>query len=104
MSQTVYTNKFYLVKPISDSIQNNSVDYPLKSYHSWTNQRGYGNIVIASNDCKNNIYGAIYPWNRIPPLQSPFDTFVKIENAWSSKSMECPSQNPSYQYQSTWKQ
>lgn len=89
MNQTTYTSKFYLVKPLGDNIQNNHVDYPLNSYHTWSNQRGYGNIVVGTNDANHNIFGSIYPWNRIPQLQSPYDTFVKIENAWSTKPMNC---------------
>jgi hypothetical protein len=104
MNQTVYTSKFYLVKPLGDNVQNNNVTYPSSSYHTWTNQRGYGNIVVATNNVENTIVGSIHPWNRLPPLESPFDTFVRIESAWSTKPMDCPKQNPSYQYQSTWKQ
>jgi len=71
-------------------IQDNVVDFPAETRHNWSNQRGYGNIVVATNaeQC-NNIYGKVYPWNRIPPLSQPTDTQVDTQMAWSNRNV-CP--------------
>jgi hypothetical protein len=92
MNQTTYTSKFYLVKPLSDN-QDNKVDFTPNSYHTWSNQRGYGNIVVATNDSSNAIRGSINPWNRLPPMEKTFDTFVRIESAWATNPMNCNSKN-----------
>jgi len=53
-------------RPVVVLNNDNVVKYTSTNSHSWSNQRGYGNIVIASNDTCNNIHGTVNPWNRIP--------------------------------------
>ncbi len=52
----------------SKVIQDNSVNFPLKNNHSWSNSRGYGNIVIGTFDSCNNMHGRIHPYNRLDKL------------------------------------
>ena len=70
--------------PPTNVIQSNIVETADETKHVWTNQRGYGNIVIATIDNKNNVVGSVSPWNRIPSLTYPTDTNVKPSNAWSN--------------------
>ncbi len=70
-------------EPPMNVIQNNSVKFNKKSNKSWSNTRGYGNIVIGTHDTENNIHGRVHPWNRIFPLSSPFETPVDVKDAWS---------------------
>jgi hypothetical protein len=86
--QTAYTQKNYLVQPLA-TVQTNEVDYPQQSFHMWSNQRSYGNVVVGTSDDKGNILGKVSPWNRLSSAQHPYDTFVKIENAWSTNPNMC---------------
>ena len=63
-------------------IGNNKVDFKTVNSHSWSNQRGYGNIVSATNDTCNNIHAKIKPWNRIEPAHSPYFTNADVKMAW----------------------
>tara|TARA_Y100000389_G_scaffold79344_2_gene76093 strand:+ start:2884 stop:3222 length:339 start_codon:yes stop_codon:yes gene_type:complete len=54
-------------------IQDNNVQFELQNNHSWSNSRGYGNLVIGTFDSCNNIHGRVHPWNRIRPLNSKRD-------------------------------
>ena len=56
-----------------------------RHFSVWTNQRGYGNIVVATIDNKNNVVGSVSPWNRIPALTYPTDTQVNPANACSNR-------------------
>lgn len=49
-------------------IQDNGVNFPLKNNHSWSNSRGYGNIVVGTFDSCNNVHGRVHPYNRLPKL------------------------------------
>lgn len=66
-------------------IQDNSVDFKFSNTNTWSNTRGYGNIVIGTSDLQNNIHGRVHPWNRINPLSSPYQTPVVVKNAWAKK-------------------
>ena len=71
-------------------IQNNLVDFKPVDNHSWSNQRGYGNILLATVDNQNNVKGSIHPYHRIQPLRQPYDGPADIYNAWrmnKAKSM-----------------
>ena len=61
---------------------NNVINIP-RSSHSWSNQRGYGNIVVGSFDTCSNIYSKVHPYNRIPPLSIPTETNVDTNMAWN---------------------
>jgi hypothetical protein len=86
--QTTYAQKNYLIQPLAN-IQTNEIDYQQQSFHMWSNQRSYGNIVVGTSDDTGNILGKVSPWNRVPSMQHPYDTFVKIESAWSSNPNSC---------------
>lgn len=64
-------------------IQNNNVDFQFSNSNTWSNARGYGNIVIGTSDTQNNIHGRIHPWNRIHALSSPYQTPAVVKNAWA---------------------
>uniref|UniRef100_A0A6C0JIA6 Uncharacterized protein n=1 Tax=viral metagenome TaxID=1070528 RepID=A0A6C0JIA6_9ZZZZ len=70
-------------EPPREVIQSNNVDFTKTYNKSWSNTRGYGNIVVGTHDTCNNIQGRVHPWNRINPLSSPHDTPVVIKDAWS---------------------
>jgi len=63
-------------------IQNNLVDFKPVNNHSWSNQRGYGNILVATSDNQNNIKASVHPYHRIQPLRQPYDGPADIYNAW----------------------
>lgn len=69
-----------LSKVVSDNkiIENDQIK------HSWSNQRGYGNINIESLNKNNDIYLESYKYNRIFPLTKPFYTNVDTKQAWSN--------------------
>ena len=71
-------------KPPSKVIGNNTVNFKTVNTHSWSNQRGYGNIVTATNDTCNNIHAKVKPFNRIEPLSAPFFTNADVKMAWRS--------------------
>ena len=48
----------------SNVIQDNTVNFDLKNNHSWSNSRGYGNVVVGTYDSCSNIHGKVHPWNR----------------------------------------
>ena len=70
-------------EPPSKVIDSNEVDFPTDSSHFWCNQRGYGNVVIATYGTCNNIYGKVNPWNRIPQLSDPYTSPADIKMAWA---------------------
>tara|TARA_B100001093_G_C26837431_1_gene1019015 strand:+ start:585 stop:1052 length:468 start_codon:yes stop_codon:yes gene_type:complete len=63
-------------------IQNNLVDFRPVDNHSWSNQRGYGNILLATADNQNNVKGSVHPYHRLQPLRQPYDGPADIYNAW----------------------
>tara|TARA_B100001093_G_scaffold346014_1_gene330658 strand:+ start:777 stop:1235 length:459 start_codon:yes stop_codon:yes gene_type:complete len=63
-------------------IQNNLIDFKPVNNRSWSNQRGYGNILVATSDNQNNIKGSVHPYHRIQPLRQPYDGPADIYNAW----------------------
>lgn len=65
----------------SNLIQTNKVDFKTTT-PTWSNSRGYGNIVIGTHDTCSNVHGRIVPYNRLPPLQEPYDTNVEVNDAW----------------------
>ena len=69
-------------------INNNYVEYPSVKTHSWSNTRGYGNIVLATNDSCNNIHGKVKPWNRIESLNCPYNTPVDVSMAWNVNKVQ----------------
>jgi hypothetical protein len=78
-SQTTHCLEYKAPKEI---INDNIVDFDTTNSHSWSNQRGYGNIVMATNDTCNNIRGKVHPWNRIPKLNNPYSSPADIKMAW----------------------
>ena len=64
-------------------IQNNNVEFNFSNSNTWSNTRGYGNIVVGTSDNQNNIHGRIHPWNRIHPLSTPYNTPVVVKDAWA---------------------
>ena len=48
----------------SKVIQDNTVNFDLKNNHSWSNSRGYGNVVVGTYDSCSNIHGKVHPWHR----------------------------------------
>lgn len=71
--------------PIMNIIQDNKVDFTSECKHNWSNQRGYGNIVISTQDNCNNVLGRVAAYNRIPTLSLPTSTNVDPQYAWSNK-------------------
>ena len=69
-------------------IQDNEVNFKPQWAHSWSNTRGYGNIVVATNDTCNNIHGRVHPWNRIQPLSMPYDGPAVVKDAWKMNEAE----------------
>ena len=69
-------------------IQDNEINQKPNWSHSWSNQRGYGNIVVATDDTCNNIHGRVHPWNRIAPLSMPYDGPAVIKKAWKMNKAE----------------
>ena len=67
----------------SNVIDSNLVDFEPTDSHSWSNQRGYGNIVVATYDTCNNIHGKVNPWNRIPKATNPYSSPADIKMAWA---------------------
>lgn len=67
---TTKTTHSQLMEAPSKVIQDNSVNFSLQNNHSWSNSRGYGNIVIGTYDSCSNIHGRVHPYNRIPKLPS----------------------------------
>ena len=66
--------------------ENSSIDFNLLNNHSWSNQRGYGNIQISSFDDCNNIKGEVFNWNRIPKQYKPYSSPANVNIAWSKNS------------------
>ena len=69
-----------------DVNENNSINFNLLNNHSWSNQRGYGNIQIGSFDSCNNINGEVFNWNRIPKQYKPYSSPANVNIAWSKNS------------------
>lgn len=69
-----------------DITENNSINFNLLNNHSWSNQRGYGNIQISSFDSCNNINGEVFNWNRIPKQYKPYSSPANVYMAWSKNS------------------
>jgi len=67
-------------------ISNNNINFNLLSNHSWSNQRGYGNIQVSSFDDCNNLKGKIFNWNRIPKQYNPYSSPANVNMAWSKNS------------------
>ena len=67
--------------PPQNVVQNNKVPVGVVSNKSWSNVRGYGNIVVATHDTESNMHGRLHPWNRINPLSSPYETPVVTKQA-----------------------
>tara|TARA_B100000575_G_scaffold294356_1_gene309751 strand:- start:4283 stop:4687 length:405 start_codon:yes stop_codon:yes gene_type:complete len=76
---TTHTQEF---GDINNVDQDNGVDFAIGNNHSWSNVRGYGNIVVGTNDSRNNIHGRVHPYNRIASLKNPHDTLVDTSMAW----------------------
>lgn len=66
--------------------ENSSINFDLLNNHSWSNQRGYGNIQISSFDSCNNIKGEVFNWNRIPKQYKPYSSPANVNIAWSKNS------------------
>ena len=62
-------------KLLNESIVNdNKVDFDTSNNPSWSNQKGYGNIVVGTFDDCSNIHNKYYNWNRIPALTKPYSS------------------------------
>tara|TARA_B100001093_G_scaffold519364_1_gene608029 strand:- start:279 stop:644 length:366 start_codon:yes stop_codon:yes gene_type:complete len=64
-------------------VQDNAVPSGLVSNKSWSNVRGYGNVVVATHDTENNMHGRVHPWNRLNNMASPYETPVVTKDAWN---------------------
>lgn len=80
MSTTTHCQAY---RPPMEVIQDNTFPSPHFNERSWSNHRGYGNIVVATHDTCNNIRGRVHPWNRIPKLDMPYSGPAVIEDAWN---------------------
>tara|TARA_B100000963_G_scaffold45853_2_gene34250 strand:+ start:609 stop:1046 length:438 start_codon:yes stop_codon:yes gene_type:complete len=69
-------------------IQDNEIGEKPKWTHTWSNVRGYGNIVVATNDSCNNIHGKVHPYNRISSLSMPYDGPAVVKDAWKMNKAE----------------
>lgn len=67
-------------------IKENIINFDILSNHTWSNQRGYGNIMLGSNDNCNNLNNKIYNWNRIPKQNNPYSTPANVDMAWAKYS------------------
>lgn len=74
--------------PPQNVVQDNAIPTNKVSNKSWSNVRGYGNVVVATHDTQNNVHGRIHPWNRITPLNNPHDTPVVVKDAWSTNRIK----------------
>ena len=54
----------------SNVIQDNTVRFDLKNNHSWSNSRGYGNVIVGTYDSCSNIHGKVHPWNRFNGMKT----------------------------------
>jgi hypothetical protein len=86
--QTVVATQQKLLHPLAN-IQTNEIDFKQESFHTWSNQRGYGNIVAGTSNHQGNIMGKVAPWNRLPAMKHPYDTLVQIDSAWSTNPNMC---------------
>jgi hypothetical protein len=86
--QTVVAKQQQILQPLAN-IQTNEIDYPQESQHTWSNQRGYGNVVFGTSNPQGDIMGKVSPWNRLPSMKHPYDTLVQIESAWSTNPNTC---------------
>ena len=57
------SNKCIPYNQPSKLIKNNKINYSIKNSHSWSNQRGYGNIIVAKSDTCNNIHTKVKSYN-----------------------------------------
>jgi hypothetical protein len=69
-------------------IQTNKINFKPTDNKSWSNQRGYGNILVATYDRENNIKGSVHPYHRIYPLKQPYDGPADIYNAWRMSKID----------------
>ena len=65
-----------------DVIQDNHVG-PEQFKHTWSNQRGYGNIVFAKNGKDNKPKINVKPYNRLNRMDCPYSTDVNVQSAWN---------------------
>ena len=70
----------YIVR--QNIIQDNSV--PREHFkHTWSNQRGHGNIVFGKNSNINKSKINVQPYNRINKIGSPYSSNVDTKMAWN---------------------
>lgn len=69
-------------------IQDNEIKEKPKWTHTWSNVRGYGNIVVATNDSCSNVHGRVHPYNRIKALSMPYDGPAVVKDAWKMNKAE----------------
>jgi hypothetical protein len=69
-------------------IQDNEIKEKPNWTHTWSNVRGYGNIVVATNDSCNNVHGRVHPYNRITKLSMPYDGPAVVKDAWKMNKAE----------------
>ena len=79
-------NKFY--NSPNNVTQDNTVSEESKSTHSWSNQRSYGNIVVATHDTCNNVHGRIHPFNRLHALSEPYIGPAVKKDAWNMNKVK----------------
>ena len=82
-TNTTHCKKYSVPKNV---IQDNIIDYNVSSVHTWSNARGYGNIVVCNNDSNNNILGRKHPYNRIPALHHEYSGLKN--HAWNNNKDE----------------
>ena len=68
------SNCGYKTPELNNIVSENKIDYKLSSNHTWSNQRGYGNIIVGNLDTCNNIHTRVHPYNRIDRLNYPFQS------------------------------
>jgi len=78
--QTIHRLPFGIPKNV---IQDNTVEN-IKVHHTWTNQRGYGNIINAHLTLDGVISARVSPWNRLPPLSMPYSGPAQGTTAWGA--------------------
>jgi len=78
--QTIHRLPFGIPQNV---IQDNTVNYEVN--HSWTNHRGYGNLINAHLKPDGVISARVAPWNRMPPLTIPYSGPAEGTNAWRNK-------------------
>ena len=56
--------------------------------HTWSNQSGYGHIIIGSFDSCSNVHTKVHPYNRLDPLPFPHNGIVDEKlSPWNTNNV-----------------